>query len=110
MKLLFRKSTVLDDWYLIERAEHDGMLSSRITPDSDVEGTKEEMLGIALAIRKRDLEVYKRCAVTVEGDNVYFFSPRNTNDVVEPVSLAEGDDLATQIEDFFKPQQSGGGS
>lgn len=99
-----------DGWYTIERAEHDGrewleplgpgasryMRSSRIS-DADVEGTLEEMQGIAKAIRARGTEAHKRCAVDATGDEVRFWSPRNSQrDGVS--SIADALDLATQIE------------
>ncbi len=92
-----------------ERFMHSARLS-----DADVEGTAREMLEIADAIHYRRDENFKRCAVEFrsvpldvfipkEGYNcdceklVYFFSPRNTNDPVSPVSLKEADDLAKLI-------------
>ncbi len=65
MKLTLSNGS-FDDWYLIERAEHDGRVwlepmgpgamalccSSRIS-DADVEGSREEMLAIAQAIEER---------------------------------------------------------
>lgn len=88
--LVIRKSEWLDDWYLIERAEHDGRewmekveggmalrKSSRIS-DADVEGSAAEMLAIADAIDKRTAFYAKRCAVNAEEDQVRFWSPRNS--------------------------------
>ena len=107
MKLTIRKSG--EDWYTIERAEHDGRMwmegrgpnvmalcsSARIS-DADVEGTGEEMLGIARAIMARDRFSEKRCAVDASCDPVRFWSPRNSmRDGTS--SLAEADALAAQI-------------
>jgi hypothetical protein len=78
MKLILLKTDVLDDWYVIERAEHDGRVWSEPVPgrpdvavlrssarfsDADVEGTAEEMRAIARAIRERQQVSFRRCAV-----------------------------------------------
>ncbi len=106
------------DWYCIERAEHDGreweenrisdgwhityyMRSARIC-NADVEGTLQEMVDLAYAIRKRRDEDYKRCCVEFVGDGFRLNSPRNSNDEWAYVSLEEADDLASQIEEEFK--------
>jgi len=98
-----------DDWFSIEKAEHDGRTwfertapnclslrcSCRIS-DADVEGTAEEMLEIADAIKHRQPIAFKRCAVSIESDGVHFWSPRNsTKDGV--VTLEEADELSEQI-------------
>lgn len=109
MKLRLVKCDGMDDWYSIERAEHDGrewveqtapncldfMCSCRVS-DADVEGTREEMLAIADAIRERRYVGFKRCAVDFKGEEVHLWSPRNST---KPgvVSLADADDLAEQI-------------
>lgn len=109
MKLTLRKSECLDDWYVIERSEHDGrtwfeqveggvssvMKSARIS-DADVEGTAEEMLEIAAAIEQRGVKSFKRCAVDARHPEVEFLSPRNS---LKPgrASLADADELATEI-------------
>lgn len=111
MRLAIRKSEGMDDWYVIERAEHDGRswmepipgipnamalhLSSRFS-DADVEGTADEMLGIAEGIETRDGAGYKRCAVRIDGDRAFFQSPRNSQREGE-CSLAEADALAKEI-------------
>lgn len=120
-KLTLTKSDSLDDWYLIERAEHDGRVwleqhedysafqcGSRIS-DADVEGYGDEMLAIALAIRQRGRVSFKRCAVRVDGERVFFRSPRNSQREGE-TSLEEADALAELIERTLKsePQSSGG--
>lgn len=99
----------LDDWWLIERAEHDGRswlertgshssalrCSSRFS-DADVEGSGFEMLEIARAIKGRRDQYFKRCAVSFQGDGVHFRSPRNSQkDGV--VTIAEADALADEI-------------
>jgi len=91
MKLTLRKSDFTDDWYVIERMEHDNRTwfeplgdnamqfctSSRFS-DADVEGTLEEMGEIAKAIRERGTYHARRCAVDARGDSVTFESPRNS--------------------------------
>jgi hypothetical protein len=112
-KLTLRKSAWIDDWYVIERVEHDGrewiesreedgvtygslMKSSRIS-DACVEGTAVEMLGIAEAIEARGSYSAKRCMVrVVDGDKAMFMSPRNSR-VPGFVPLAVADALAAQI-------------
>lgn len=93
MKLTVKKSEHLDDWYLIERAEHDGRIwteevepdmhvlrcSSRFS-DADVEGHATEMLAIADAIEKRGEASFKRCAVDARCEQVTFRSPRNSEE------------------------------
>lgn len=115
VKLTLQKCDVpgFDDWYLIERAEHDGrewiedtgpssdayQCSERVS-DADVEGTAQEMRDIAEGIRKREPVSFKRCSVrfTKRGgvDVALFSSPRNSQaDGVVP--LARADELATEI-------------
>lgn len=106
MKIKLQKSDWLDDWYLIERAEHEGrqwfepdgpdclrfMCSERIS-DADVEGTADEMRAIAEAIKARGSVSFKRCAVRVHGDVAYFCSPRNSMRDAE-IPLADADEFA----------------
>lgn len=109
MKLTIRKSEDLGDWYVIERAEHDGRswfestglssmalrCSSRFS-DADVEGTALEMRALAKAIEDGQPEAFKRCAVRIEGDRAFFWSPRNSQRDGE-VSLEDARELAAQI-------------
>lgn len=109
MKLTMRKSDHLGDWYIIERAEHDGRewlertgpasmalrCSSRFS-DADVEGTAFEMLALARAIKQRRRERFKRCAVDATSEPVKFCSPRNST-VEGETTLAEADALADMI-------------
>ena len=112
MKLTIVKSCI-DDWWVIERAEHDNtrwierinhdtygcdyhMYSGRFSDYADVEGPTSEMLEIARAIKDRGSESFKRCAVQVLGDKVFFESPRNSERPGE-CTLAEADDLANEI-------------
>ncbi len=97
------------DWFLIERAEHDGrewfepqeyghsfMTSARIS-NADVEGTFSEMLAIADAIERRTEFCAKRCAVAVVcGEWADFWSPRNSLRSGR-VPLAVADALAAEI-------------
>lgn len=99
----------MDDWWTIERAEHDGRewlenigpnamalrCSSRIS-DADVEGYSTEMHALADAIEARGSESFKRCAVEVKGDVVEFSSPRNSRRSGS-CSLEEADRLVTKI-------------
>ena len=113
MRLALRKSDALDDWYVIERADHDGRewmepfkaggvagaalhCSSRIEPSTDVEGPAAEMRAIAAAIRAGGSIEFRRCAVRM-GRVVEFWSPRNSR---EPgiVPLADARELAAEIE------------
>lgn len=109
MRLTIRKAEEIDNWYVIERAEHDGrgwfengqhstryMTSARFS-DADVEGPGADMLDVAAAIRRRGTASCRRCAVRIDGDRVFFASPRNSSTEGE-CTLAEADDLATQIE------------
>lgn len=106
--LVFLRSDGMDDWWSIERVEHDGrewmqptayghsfMRSARVS-DADVEGTREEMGEIADAIEARKSFHAKRCAVEVVGDSAQFWSPRNSQRRGS-VSLAVADLLAKQI-------------
>lgn len=106
--LTIRKSHFTDDWYLIERAKHDGrewlekyddgatfMHSARIS-NADIEGTSDEMLAVANAIETRDEFRAKRCAVKVVGDRVLLWSPRNSRKAAS-VPLAVADALVAQI-------------
>lgn len=91
MKLTLRKSEWLDNWYVIERAEHDGRewlepdgpnvmhfrKSSRIG-NADIEGTAEEMREIARAIKSKTSASFKRCAAVYTTAGVRMSSPRNS--------------------------------
>lgn len=113
MKLTLRTGNFIDDWYVIERAEHDGrewmekidehsysfQTSARFS-DADVEGTKEEMLAIANAIRKRSYVSFKRCAVHARHESVEFWSPRNSQNA-GVVPLEDAIALADEIEKKF---------
>lgn len=111
MKLTMRKYDTIDDWYIIERAEHDGRewmeetgpnsfalrRSSRIT-EADVEGHSYEMKAIAKAIRARRYETFKRCGVDARTSPVRFWSPRNSGYTRGECSVEEADALAAMIE------------
>lgn len=117
MKLAVRKSEYLPDWYIIERAEHDGrewlepthygsafMTSARFS-DADVEGTGAELLELAQAIEKREACYHKRCAVRFVGEKAEFWSPRNSQRHGE-VSIEDADDLARQIKSSVSEERS----
>ncbi|HYV99657.1 MAG TPA: hypothetical protein VE967_19515 [Gemmatimonadaceae bacterium] len=116
MRLTIRKSDWIDDWWLIERAEHDGRqwmekvgpnamgcgscnfplrTSSRFS-DADVEGYGSEMLSLAAAITERSSFRAKRCAVAVKGQTAEFWSPRNSQEH-GVVTIEEADELAALI-------------
>lgn len=119
MKIVLEKSDCIDDWYCIERAEHEGrtwlertepnvlqfMDSARIS-DACVEGTADEMLDIAEAIKSRGSAEYRRCAVRVEGDTAYFWSPRNST-AEAAIPLADADDFAAQVFATLCAQEAG---
>ncbi len=99
----------MDDWYCIEHAVHDGRhwlepiaggaalrYSGRIS-DADVEGTADDMLCLAKAIRDRGGHSEKRCAVDATGDRVLLWSPRNSM-ANASITWEAADDLASQIE------------
>lgn len=107
------KSDSLDDWYLIERAVHENkewydegeshgykfssyQHSGRIS-DACVEGSLEEMKAIAEAIRNRTKFSAKRCAVYIENNRAFFYSPRNSQKHAS-VPLEFADKLAEEIE------------
>jgi hypothetical protein len=107
--LTLRSSAEFDDWYLIERKEHDGRewleptgpnsmsvrRSARIS-DADIEGTGDEMRAIARAITARADYSEKRCAAEADGERVYLWSPRNsTRRAVVPFAIADA--LADEI-------------
>lgn len=102
------KHDSMNDWYTIERAEHDGrhwlepvdgghtlMYSGRIA-DADVEGDGDEMLSIAKAIEDRTSFGANRCAVRVSGNTVALWSPRNSRNPGH-IPLSAADKLAASI-------------
>jgi hypothetical protein len=115
MRLTIKKTDVIEDWYLIERAEHDGRewieetgphssalrCSARFS-DADVEGRSREMLAIAAAIEARGEAVFGRCAVDATGETVRFWSPRNSRED-GLVTREEADDLARQVRTLLEP-------
>jgi hypothetical protein len=106
--LAVRPCDWLEDWYAIERAEHDGrtwlepcddghtlMHASRIS-DADVEGNAADMHALAEAIEARGAFSARRCAVRVEGERARLWSPRNSTRAAL-VPLAAADAVAAQI-------------
>ena len=114
MRLTIRKSDNLEDWYVIERAEHDGrmwvrqdapnvssLMSSARFSDADVEGTAAEMVALADAIEKRALGLdARRCAVDARKDRVEFWSPRNSS-TSGYCTIEEATALAREIRDLL---------
>lgn len=109
-KLKLRKSEYLDDWYLIERAEHDGrtwwehdefgasyMCDSRLG-NADIEGPLHEIVEVAKAVKERKSISFRRCAVMFDGNNFFFSSPRNSEEeTLVPVSIEDADELADEV-------------
>lgn len=114
-----------DGWYTICRVEPVGVAGMRsVEPgvfcfydptrisDADVEGTEDEMLDIARAIRARGRFTARRCAVYVDAaaGAATFWSPRNTIDHdAGCVPLSRADDLAGKIEAMFADRIDAGG-
>lgn len=114
MKIIMKHSDWLDDWYTIEKIEHENIQefraidedslffydSARIS-DACVEGFQEEMIQIAKAIKNKENISFRRCAVKFMKDGVHFWSPRNSmKDGI--VTINEANELADQILDYFK--------
>lgn len=92
----------LEDWYVIEWAEHDGrrwmeeiqpghlsLRKSARVGDADPEGTAAEMLACADAIENHECVSFRRVAVSVQEDRVEIWSPRNSQHPAEvPYSRA----------------------
>lgn len=94
---------LLDDWYVLEGGRN----------WADVEGTADEWRAIAVAIRARKRESFKRAAVAGAGPGklVTLWSPRNAcgaNDHVE-LTAEEADALAAQIDQLLSEVGPDGG-
>lgn len=77
-KLILVACDTIDDWWIIERAEHDGQeweeysadgtsaatMRSAWIVDGDIEGYAAEMRDVALAIEQGGSVCFKRCQVT----------------------------------------------
>lgn len=110
VELTCRKSDGMDDWYVIERKNHDGRVwmeqvsdigfslrSSARLGNADIEGSAFEMQAIAQAIKAKDQANFRRCAVYVRDDGmVEMFSPRNS-DGPSIVPYARAEALAEEI-------------
>ena len=97
-------------WYTIIRAEHDGrewienidtntsrfMCSERLSPEACIEGTKEEMLDVAKAIKNNGLAKYKRVAVSFAFGGFVFWSPKNSEHEAF-ISVEDADEFAEQV-------------
>ena len=108
--MTLRKSDWLDDWYVIEWAEHEHTMgvvpvggrgfafthSGRVG-DADVEGTAAEMLALAAAIESGGWAGGSRCrAVTRPDGKVHLCSPRNSIDGIV-VTRESAASLAAEI-------------
>ena len=98
MKLICRTSW-LDDWYVIEFEDGENI------SDASVEGSWEEMQGLAKAVLERNHEVYKRCAVSTDGKNAQFWSPRNSQGSGDSIPLETADLWAKNILENPPPEK-----
>jgi hypothetical protein len=77
---IIRKEYIPTDWW--EQSEPMSSKycnSERLIPnDACIEGTKEEMIAIAKAIKNKESVSFKRCAVRFDRQGYYFCSPRNS--------------------------------
>lgn len=93
-RVVMRRPTASEDWFVIERYDHDGrvwheehqggirrMQSANLSPESTIDGSRREMLALAYAIMSGDMAtaVFKRCAVACVVDGVFFWSPKNSD-------------------------------
>jgi hypothetical protein len=113
-----RKSEHMDDWYVIEKAEHEHTshwdrvgpnafslsCSSRIS-DACVEGPLAHMAGIAKAVRYRGRYFERRCAVDATGREVLIWSPRNST-VIGSITHSAARGLAGQIEELLQAHEA----
>lgn len=122
IKLTIEKFEYLRDWYILRRVEHDGIEwnevrqvplyrndpahtytvsyycnSSRLEKTTDVEGVAYEWAAIAIAIRARKNQEFKRCGVKFVPTGAKLYSPRNSH-IFPIVSFESVDYLADQIE------------
>lgn len=112
-KLTVRKSDAIDDWWCIERVDHEnresfvstGHNSQRLDCSSrlgtgmnncDIEGYGVEMKGIASAIESGGTYSAKRCEARTVKEGVLLQSPRNS---MEPVLVTyqHAKELAEEI-------------
>lgn len=115
--LICRATEHIPDWYLIERAEHDGRswieydgdgggrlcISARIT-NADIEGPSGEMLVLARAILAGLSVHFHRCAAEHTDFGYLLSSPRNsTNPCLVSFEVARA--LAQQILALFGETQ-----
>lgn len=106
--ILVDETETMDDWYAIERLEHDGrtwmepfpggaafMMSARPS-DACIEGTSAEMLSIAYAINNLETVIYKRCCAVIKETGYHLYSPRNSQ-TPAILTLEEAKELAADI-------------
>lgn len=113
------------DLFIIEKRHHDGSewyedlkfqngphtirvkafrKAARIIPDSDLEGSRQQMLKVARAIIGRYSDTTKHCAVSIQPDGYLIWSPRCTNGDPYKLDWETADNVADQILTFFKDQ------
>lgn len=114
MKMLIEKDLVLEDWYSIVRAEHDGrewfepipgtersfqlMCSERLIPEASIEGYGYEMRHMAQCIMNgKNFDSAERCAMSHEADGIHFWRPRSNGDKHAVVSKEDAIQLAELI-------------
>lgn len=121
MKILLNKVEDMDDWYTIIRAEHEGKEwiekisencsayrnSERLDGkgQASIEGTRDHILGIAIAIQEKSAVSFKRIAVSYSKENngFFFWSPKNS-EIPVLIPLEDAENLMRQIyEKLGKP-------
>lgn len=110
MKIILVQSDYGNDWYTIQRADHEGrawleevhkgclalMCSERLSPESCIEGDAFDMIELARCILKKEDCESTRCAVMFEGEFVYFWSPRNSLHKT-PVGIDDATEFAHSV-------------
>jgi hypothetical protein len=89
-----------DGWYAI----HDA--TGRYVSDACVEGDTEQMRELARSLRGRHDYSVRRCAAKFDGQEIHFWSPRNSvgGHASLPVDLADA--LADIIDEKLRKEQS----
>jgi hypothetical protein len=100
MKLQIRESDWLDDWYVL--CDEYG----RDVGGASVEGTLEEWVQIAHAMKKRESCSHKRCSARWMGHYYSFSSPRNS---MGEEACAIGDEIDQLADSILAQIGSGAG-